>query len=127
MEFRKSKFKIYDAQNILKNKTIRVYYMKFNTERASNIVSLQSPASDYEKNWTILPTLIYHHDISVVPGPNFTLKFRWLKWDILTFIWARVWNDAKCEPYEEETAESQQGKPVTFLDQEDWGFTEENS
>lgn len=126
MEFRRFKHKMY---NIQKKRwvTLRSYYVKFNTRRASNIVSLQSPVFDYEKNWVILPTLIYRHDISVVPGPNFTLRLRWLKWDILTFRWARDWKDSDDESYEEETAESQQGKPVTFLDQEDWNFIEENS
>lgn len=106
MEFRKIKHKVYDPQ-VNKWVPIRAYYVHFNTKQASNIISLQLLESDYEKTWTLIPTLTYHHDISIVPGPSFTLKFKFLKWDILTIKWSRSWKDTEDEPEEEETAEPQ--------------------
>ena len=103
---------MYDVQ-VKKWVTIRAYYVQFNTRQASNIISLQLPVSDYEKTWTVIPTMAYHHDISVVPGPSFTLKLKFLKWDILTIKWSRSWKDTEDEPEEEETADIQ-----TYLDQD---------
>ena len=112
MEFRKFKSKMYNVQ-AGKWTVLRTYYLHFNTRKASNIISLQLPVSDPEKTWTIIPTLTYHHDISVVPGPSFTLKLKFLKWDILTVKWSRSWKDTQVAQEEKVTAGIQ-----TYLDQD---------
>jgi hypothetical protein len=107
MEFRKFKHQIYDIQ-VQKWVTLKAYYVHFNTGEVSNIISVQLPVPDYEKVWTIIPTVTYHHDLSIIPGPSFTMKLKWLKWDILTLKWSRSWKDTD-EGYqgEEETADHQ--------------------
>jgi hypothetical protein len=103
MEFNRFKHHMYD---IGKNRwvTLRAYYVHFNTGEASNNISLQLPVSDCENIWTLLPTLTYHHDLSIVPGPSFTLKLKWLKWDVLTIRWVRTWKDTEDDIDEPETA-----------------------
>ena len=103
-------------KNYVGNTTLRIYLLHFNTRHASNVISLHLPVSDYEKVWSIIPTVTYRHDISIVPGPSFTMKFKWLKWDILTLRWQRSYKDGPIDPQEEETA-----GPQTYLDQETWG------
>lgn len=112
MEFRKFKHKMYDVQ-VKKWVIIKSYYVHFNTRQASNDISFQLLVSDYEKTWTIVPTLTYHHDISVVPGPSFTLKLKFLKWDVLTVKWSRSWKDTEDSPAEKATPGIQ-----TYLDQD---------
>ena len=114
MEFKRFKHKMYDIQE-KRWVTLRNYYVHFVTREAINIISLGLPVSDCENNWTSVPTLTYHHDLSVVPGPRFTLKLKWLKWDVLTLKWQRSYRDVLDGPEEEETAE-----PQTYLDQESW-------
>lgn len=112
MEFRNFKHKMYDVQ-VKKWVTIRACYVHFNTRQASNIISFQLPVPDYEKTWTVIPTMTYHHDISIVPGPSFTLKLKFLKWDVLTIKWSRSWKDTEAGSEEEETADIQ-----TYQDQD---------
>lgn len=118
MEFRKFKQRYYDNESS-KWKTLRAYYVHFNTGEASNVISLQLPEVVYEKTWTLIPTFTYRHDLSILPGPSFTLKFKWLKWDILTIKWQRGYRDVLDEPEEEET-----DVPETYLDQETWNKKE---
>lgn len=103
MEFRRFKHKMYDIQE-KRWVTLRSYYVHFITGEASNIISLLLPVSDCEGNWTLIPTLTYHHDLSVLPGPSFTLKLKWLKWDVLTIKWQRSWKDTEEYLDDEETA-----------------------
>lgn len=111
MEFRKFKSKTYSTRARKWITVTRTYYLHFNTRQASNVLSFQLPEPDYEKTWTLIPTFTYHHDISVVPGPSFTLKLKFLKWDILTIKWSRSWKDTQLA--KEETAGIQ-----TYLDQD---------
>ena len=112
MEFRNFKHKMYSIRTG-KWTTVRTFYVQFNTGRASNVIGLQPPASDYEDTWTLIPTLTYRHDISVVPGPSFTLKLKWLKWDILTLKWSRSWKGREIAPEESVTARIR-----TYLDED---------
>ena len=85
MEFRKFKQK-----NYIDGTTLRILYIHFNGSESSNVISLQLPVPEYDGTWTLIPTISYHHDLSIVPGPSFTLKIKWLKWDILTLKWQRT-------------------------------------
>ena len=114
MKFNRLKQRYYDNDSS-KWRTLRIYFACFNTRKAGNVISLQLPAAEYEKTWTLIPTFTYHHDPSIIPGPSFTLKFKWLKWDILTLKWQRGYRDVLNVPEVEETA-----APKTYLDQETW-------
>ena len=110
MEFRKFKQK-----NYIDGTTLRILYIHFNGSESGNVISLQLPVPESDGTWTLIPTISYHHDLSLLPGPSFTMKIKWLKWDILTLKWQRSYKDNDMPGDEEETAE-----PQTYLDQETW-------
>ena len=116
MRFNRLKQRYYDNESN-KWKTRRTYFACFNTRKSGNVISLQLLTAENEKTWTLIPTFTYHHDLSIIPGPNFTLKFKWLKWDILTLKWRTSYRDVLDVLEVEETA-----APKTYLDQETWMF-----
>ena len=87
MEFKKIEQSTHNTRN--------TYCMYFNTRHAGNTITFQPPVSNHKNTWVLIPTLICHRDPSIIPGPSFTLKFKWLKWDILTLKWSRSWKDTE--------------------------------
>ena len=80
-------------KNFIDGAILRAVCLYFNTRNASNMVSLALPLPDVTKTWTIFPTVTYRHIPSKIQGPSFTLKLKWLKWNILSFRWARFTKD----------------------------------
>ena len=105
MKFNKLKQRYYDNDSG-KWKTLRIYFACFNTRKAGNLISLQLPAAEYEKTWTLIPTFTYHHDPSIIPGPSFTLQFKWLKWSISFQVTQYLKSTLDEELAEEETADN---------------------
>ena len=122
------RFRRFKQKNYVDGTTLRVLYFEFKTRHAFNVIGLSLPEPEYDKTWTLIPTVTYHRDSSPVKGPNFTLKLKWLKWSLITLKWARYNPDEndylleddyvheKDADYLDDTPDT----PQTVLDQEEW-------
>lgn len=108
MEFHRFKHKYYDNHSD-KWRTIRSCYIRIDHGDRSAIHSLTFPEPVYDKTWTIIPTITYQHDVAILPGPSFTLQFKWLKWSIsfqVSQYLKSTLDEELAEETEEETADN---------------------
>ena len=115
MKFNKFKQRYYDNVSD-KWKTLRMYHLRIDSGDYSTVFTLTLPEATYDNAWFILPTVTYRHEPAILPGPSFTLQFKWLKWCLLSL---------KAASYPKSTLdEDETDAPETYLDQETWNKKE---
>lgn len=76
--------------NIFKTKIIdgpRVYhaYLLVSTKKWRVITSMSTPDTLYGDERYLLPTLTISSTPSMSPGPNFSVRLKWFKWEMVLF------------------------------------------